>query len=268
MPAIKEYYMPCRKAVALGARLKPCRNVLTLGVRPNFSDYTSEEADMIRKAGTIFYPSSFYADLFDSMGKKTFPSYHTYKYVQDKIKQTAIFNLFKLPHPKTHVFYGRRQKQKILDMFSFPFIAKIPRGSTMGRGVFLIRNEKELSAYTNVTHAAYIQEYFPIDRDIRVVVIGNKVICAYWRVSKSGEYRSNINKGAAVSLDPVPQPAIDLALRTAQLCRWDDVGIDICCFEGQYFLFEANMKYGKQGFKAAGIDYFGLMEQLIDNGEI
>jgi len=257
-----------KKAVALESRLKKCRNVLTLGVRPNFSDYTFEEADIIRKAETVFYPTSFYADLFESMGKKTFPSYHTYKYVQDKIKQTAIFGLLKLPHPKTHVFYGSRQKQRILDVFSFPFIAKIPRGSAMGRGVFLIQNKNELSNYTDMTHVAYIQEYLPIDRDIRVVVIGKKVVHAYWRISKSGEYRSNVSRGGTVSLDPVPQPAVDLALRTAQLCQWNDVGIDICCFNGQYYLFEANMKYGKQGFKAAGIDYIGLMEQLIDNGDI
>jgi len=256
------------KAVALEARLKQCRNVLTLGVHPNFSDYTSEEADIIRKTDKIFYPTLHYADLFDGMGKKTFPSYHTYKYVQDKIKQTAIFDLLKLPHPKTHVFYGSRQKKKILEDFSFPFIAKIPRGSAMGRGVFLIRNEDELSVYTDMTNAAYIQEYLPIDRDMRVVVIGKKVVHAYWRISRSDEFRSNVDKGATISLDPVPQPAIDLALRTAQLCRWDDVGIDICCYKGQYYLFEANMKYGKQGFKAAGIDYITLMEQLIDNGDI
>ena len=64
------------KAIALEARLRDCRNVLTLGVRPNFSDYTTEEASLIRNASKIYYPSSFYADLFDAIGKNTFPSYH------------------------------------------------------------------------------------------------------------------------------------------------------------------------------------------------
>lgn len=260
--------MPAEKAIALEARLKPCRNVLTLGVYPNFSDYSPEAADIIRKAEKIFYPTAFYSDLFDSMGKKTFPSYHTYKYVQDKIKQTAIFNLLKLPHPKTRVFYGSRQKNAILEHFSFPFVGKIPRGSAMGRGVFLIQSQDDLSAYTDRTNVAYVQEYLPIDRDIRVVVIGKKAVHAYWRICKSGEFRSNIGKGATISLEPVPQMAIDLALHTARLCKWDDVGIDICQYNGQHYLFEANMKYGKQGFIEAGIDYFKLMEQLIDNEDI
>ncbi len=256
------------KVIALEARLKSCRNVLTLGVRPNFSDYTREEADLIHNAKKIYYPASFYADLFDAIGKRTFPSYNNYKCVQDKIKQTALFNLLNLSHPRTRVFYGKRQKASILDHFTFPFIGKIPRGSSMGRGVFLIRNKEEFCSYLEETDIAYIQEYMQIDRDIRVVIIGNRVVHAYWRITPLDEFRSNIALGGKISLDPVPQGALDLALHTAHLCRWDDVGIDICYQNGDFYVLEANMKYGKAGFRAAGIDYIKLMENMIDNGEI
>jgi ribosomal protein S6--L-glutamate ligase len=33
-------------------------------------------------------------------------------------------------------------------------------------------------------------------------------------------------------------------------------------------VLEANMKYGKEGFRRAGIDYFKMMEEMIDNGAI
>ena len=256
------------KVIALEARLKDCRNVITLGVRPNFSDYSHEEAEMIRNAGKIYYPTTFYADLFDAMGKKTFPSYHTYKCIQDKIKQTALFHLLKIPHPRTRVFYGKRQKESITDHFKFPLIAKIPRGSAMGRGVYLINNKKDLDTYLQVTHAAYIQEYLPTDRDMRVVVIGKKIVHSYWRISSSGEFRSNVALGGIVSLDPVPTEALELALHTAKKCRWDDVGIDICMYNKKFYVLEANMKYGKEGFRTAGIDYKKLMETMIDNEEI
>jgi len=256
------------KAIALEARLKGCRNVTTLGVRPNFSDYSDEEANLIRNAKKIYYPTTFYADLFDAMGKKTFPSYHTYKCVQDKIKQTALLNLLKIPHPGTRVFYGKRQKKTITDHFQFPLIGKIPRGSAMGRGVYLIKNKDDLDAYLQVTDAAYIQEYLPTDRDIRVVVIGKKIVHSYWRIASQGEFRSNVALGGIVSLDPVPAGALDLALHTAKNCQWDDVGIDICRYNKNYYVLEANMKYGKEGFRKAGIDYKELMETMIDNEEI
>jgi len=257
-----------KQIIALEARLKGLRNVLTLGVRTNFSDYSQTEAQLIRNAEKIYYPTAFYADLFDAMGKKTFPSYHTYKCVQDKIKQTALFNLIGTPHPRTRVYYGNRQKSAITDHFKFPFIGKVPRGSAMGRGVHLIKNKADLSSYCSLANPAYIQEYLHIDRDIRVVIIGSKIVHAYWRIAPEGEFRSNIAVGATVSLAPVPQKTLDLALRTATSCRWDDVGIDICMHRGTFYVLEANMKYGKEGFRRAGIDYIKLMETLIENGDI
>jgi ribosomal protein S6--L-glutamate ligase len=256
------------KAVALEARLKACRNVLTLGVRPNFSLYSPAEIELILHSRKVYYPSSFYADLLDTAGIATFPSYHTYKYAQDKIKQTALLNLLGIPHPRTRVFYGRRHFAAIIRHFPFPFIAKIPRGSAMGRGVFIIRNTDDLQRYTQKTHIAYIQEYLPIDRDMRVVVIGNRVVHAYWRIAPDGDFRTNVAVGGTVSFDPVPSAARELALETARKCRWNDVGIDICEYAGHYYVIEANMKYGKEGFRQAGIDYFHLMETLIENGDI
>jgi ribosomal protein S6--L-glutamate ligase len=71
-----------------------------------------------------------------------------------------------------------------------------------------------------------------------------------------------------VCLDPIPEEARALALRTAHACGWDDVGIDICRSDGRLFVLEANMKYGREGFRQAGIDYVNLMETMIENGEI
>ncbi len=259
---------PNYKVIALEARLRDCRNVRTLGVRTNFSDYSPGEAALIRNAGKIYYPTTFYADLFDAMGKATFPSYHTYKCVQDKIMQTALFELLELPHPRTRVFYGKRQRNTIPDYFKFPFIAKIPRGSAMGRGVFLIQNRADLNTYLAQTDAAYIQEYLPVDRDMRIVIIGHRIVHAYWRIAASSEFRTNVALGGKISLDPIPDKALELARFTARACGWDDVGIDICECKGEQYVLEGNMKYGKEGFRKAGIDYTKLMESLIDNDYI
>ena len=254
--------------IALESRLRNCRNVITFGVKPNFSDYSPHETAMIRNAEKIYYPSTYYADLFCSMNKKTFPSCHTYQYVQNKIKQTALFQLTGIPHPRTRFFFGKRQKKSILDYFNFPFICKIPRGSAMGRGVYLIKSREELELYCGMTKTAYVQEYLPVDRDLRVIVVGRKAVHAYWRSARDGEFRNNIAAGGRISLDFIPQQVTDLAVHTALSCGWDDVGIDICSHGEKLYVIEANMKYGKEGFKAAGIDYIKLMEKMIENGDI
>ena len=101
-----------------------------------------------------------------------------------------------------------------------------------------------------------------------MVVIGARSVHAYWRINPSNEFRSNVALGGRISLESVPETALALALHTARICGWDDVGIDICAADGRYMVIEANMKYGKEGFRAAGIDYTQLMEQMIENGDI
>ncbi len=254
--------------VSLEGRLRRCAHVITLGVRPNFDDYTPDEQELIRSADTVYYPSALYAELLSAMGKRSFPSCHCYRFAQDKVKQTALFQLAGIPHPRTHIFYGPRQKRSILDRFAPPFIAKVARGSALGRGVFLITTEQELERYCADHSPAYIQEYLPIDRDIRVVVIGYRPVLAYWRISTGGEYRSNVARGAQIDSENVPQAAVDLAVHTARACQWDDVGLDICLHNGRYYVLEANMKYGREGFRHAGMDYDKMMECLLINGDI
>ena len=254
--------------IALEGRLRNCRNVVTLGVRPNFSDYTPSEQHMIRSADRIYYPSTFYADMFAASGKPIFPSVHTYRFVQDKIKQTALFALMDIPVPRTRTFYGKNSFDKVLSYFEFPMVGKVPRGSALGRGVFLLKGKNDLEQYLALTRPAYIQEYLPLDRDLRILVIGGRVICAYWRIARPGEFRTNLGQNGRISFDRVPDPAIDLALHTAAVCGWDDVGLDICIHSGNLYVLEANMKYGRQGLLEAGIDYSLMMEGMIENRQI
>ena len=248
--------------------MRACKSVITLGVRTNLSDYEDWQQELIRESQVIYYPTAFYADIFDTVGKRVFPSYHTYKYAMDKIKQTALFDLLKIPHPRTRVFYGNFQKSRILEHFRLPFVAKIPRGSALGRGIYLIRTEADLARYNQKRGPAYIQEYLEMDRDLRVVVIRGKPVHAYWRIARPGEFRTNVSKGATISFDDIPEEGVAFAVNAARLCQMDDVGLDVCFSRGQYWILEANMKYGKQGFRQAGINYYELMDGMIQNGEI
>ncbi len=254
--------------IALGARLIKSNHVTTLGFKPNFNDYSLSERRIILASDRIYFPTAFYAELFHTMGKKTFPSHQTYLFAMDKLKQTALFKLLNIPHPETRVFYGKKQQQSILDLFSFPFIAKQPRGSSKGLGIHLIQTKDELAAYLLNPYPAYIQEYLPLERDMRIIVIGKKVRLAFWRQAKHGEFRTNISQGGKILFDPVPEKALNLALRVSQQCGWNDVGIDIIKHKGRFYVLEANMKYGTKGFKAAGTDYKKLLEKLIIKKEI
>jgi len=251
-----------QKRVALGKRLRHSPLVRTLGLRPNIVDYSEAEFEMLRKAETVYYPSSLYEDVFLALGKRVFPANY-YGYMGDKVKQTELFTLLDIPHPRTRIYHGSGRSEQILDDFSFPFIAKIPLGSSRGRGVFLIRNPGDLHLYLEKCSPAYIQQYLPIDRDLRVVLLGAKVIHAYWRIACPGEFRSNISLGGSISFENIQSGPLRFAEKVASLCNFDEVGLDICICENEYLVLEANMVYGLKGFEAAGLHIYELLAEWL-----
>lgn len=232
-------------------------------------DYSPKERRLILEAPKIYYPTSFYAGLLRTLGKPTFPSFQNYDFALNKLRQSAMFQMMGIPHPRTRIFYGPRQKSRITDHFPFPFVAKKARGSARGDHVFLIKDMKDLARYLDQTRGpAYIQEYLPVDRDLRVIIIGDEIALSYWRCSQAGEFRTNISRGGRICFDPLPGKALDLALETARRCGWNDVGLDIICHEGRFYVLEANMKYGLQGFKRAGISYRQMLCSMVADGRI
>jgi ribosomal protein S6--L-glutamate ligase len=256
-----------KQKIALGKRLRSSPLVQTLGVRPNIDDYSAAELRLIRNNHVIYYPSSLYEDVFLALGKQVFPTNY-YVYMGDKIKQTELFTLLAIPHPYTRVYYGRQKASRILADFSLPFIAKDPRGSSKGRGVFLIQTTVELQHYLDSYSPAYIQEFLSVDRDLRVVILGGKVVHAYWRIARPGEFRSNVSQGARISFKDIPATALRFAEWTADRCKFGEVGLDICSHQGDYMVFEANMVYGLMGFNAADLNIYQLLTQRVAEGGI
>jgi ribosomal protein S6--L-glutamate ligase len=253
--------------IALGSRLRGIPEVLTLGVKPNFPDYTPLERDLILGSELILFPTLNYAQFLTTMGKKIFPSLETHLYADEKIKQTTLFYMLGIPHPRTRIYYHLHH-QDILKDFTFPFIGKLARRSARGRGVFKIHNREELERYLRLTGIAYVQEYLPHDRDLRIVLINYEPVLAYWRTSLPGNFRTNLSQGGKISFDGVPSEGVKIAQESAKKCKFDDVGMDLIKSRGKWYVIEANMKYGRKGLKMKGLDLKEIMRQKLLSGEL
>lgn len=253
--------------VALGSRLKGVPEVITLGVKPNFPDYSSNERHLMEEADTILYPTLNYAQFFTTMGKRIFPSIETYLYADEKIKQTTLFYMLGIPHPRTRIYYPLHHGDILRD-FSFPFIAKLPRASAQGKGVFRIDSMEDLEAYLSLTKVAYAQEYLPHRRDLRIVLINCKPVLAYWRECAPGVFKSNLYQGGSINFEDIPPEPLLKAVETAKKCRFNDVGLDFIENSGKWYLIEANMKYGRKGLKVKGMDLKQILREKLLSGEL
>ncbi len=254
--------------VCLGSKLLKASSVRCIPLRYNWSDYLEEERCLIRDAKRIYFPTLHYAPVFSCTGKEIFPSLSSYLLLGNKIRQLQTFEAASISIPCTRLFTGPDKKEEILDHFSFPFVAKIPVGSSRGQGVYLIRNEQVLESYLDLVSVAYIQEYIPVDKDIRVVVIGREAVLSYWKKAAGDEFKTNVAQGACIDFHNVPGQAVDLALLAAERCSIDHAGFDICMSDRGPLIFEANIHFGRQGFKQAGISYKALLAKMADSGKI
>jgi len=253
--------------VALGSRLRGVPEVLTLGVKPNFLEYTLKERELILGAEIILFPTLNYAQFLTTLGKRIFPSLETYLYADEKIKQTTLFQMLGIAHPRTKIYYHLHH-QDILKDFTFPFVAKIPRCSAQGRGVFKIYDRKELDEYLSLVRVAYIQEYLPHKRDLRVVLINYEPVLSYWRISSPGDFRVNVSQGGKISFDHIPRQGVETAQSIVRKCKLNDVGIDLINFRDRWYVIEANMKYGRKGLKMKGLDLKEIFREKLLSGEL
>jgi len=128
--------------------------------------------------------------------KKMFPDMNMYFAYADKIKENDIFKLHKVPTPKTFLTYSKESVLKFVEKIKYPFVLKDAHGYG-GHHVHKVETKKKACEMIQqifsqkgmyhhlATMKGYFlaQEYIKIDKDLRIIVIGNKIACAYWRAS-------------------------------------------------------------------------------------
>jgi len=257
-----------RLLVAIGEQLRHCPSVITLGVRPQLSDYTAEERRLLLAAERIFYPTVRFVEIFAAAGKETFPSVSCYRFLGDKLKQTALFRLLKVLHPRTRVYYGAKQKERITADFSFPFVGKRAFRSSRGRYVFLIRDPGELSWYNTKFNPAYVQEYIPGDRTVRVIVLNYRVVWGSWWVPAPGDFRCTVPLGPILPEEALPVEPLSLAKEIAGSGKFSDVAVDMLFDGKRFWVLGLNFRYGTKGWPGHIQSRLQVIAAMIERGEL
>ena len=226
----------------------------------------SRERAIIESADIVLFPE--YADinlLCFAMGKTIFPSLSSYLLGYNKVEMTRAFqNCRPLNVPMTlmlpnTVFY----QSQVMEEMTMPFVVKLPR-STRGEGVFLIESPADWKSYCNRTEMLYVQEQLLIDRDLRIVWIGDRVVHAYWRVAAPGEFHNNLAHGGSIEVNNIPAAAVELVADVAHRLGIDYAGFDVAMVHGHPFLFEFNRLFGTEGLNRAGINTGEIINRYLE----
>lgn len=179
---------------------------------------------------------------------RVFPSQPSYLIGHNKIEMTRAFLSIVPEHVPATLIQPNNEEQRaaLWQFMDLPFVAKLPKAS-MGEGVWLIQSRQDWLDYCARTDVLYVQEYLPIDRDLRVVVVGDHVISAYWRLQAESGFYNNVARGGSVEYGGIPERAIALAMTVARRLGVDHAGFDIAMVDGHPFLLEFNRLFGNAG---------------------
>lgn len=212
------------------------------------------EKERVLFADWLLFPEYWQVNFLSYAWKKRiFPSLNSYHLGHDKVEMTRALQAI-MPENVPHTLIAANNedtKERILERFSYPFVAKEVR-SSMGKGVFLINSAADLDRYLGDNETVYIQEYLTVDRDIRVVYVGRNAVAAYWRVGREG-FKNNVAQGGKIDFSAVPRDVIDLVERACRVLGIDHAGFDIAVVDGHQYIFEFNVLFGTQALAEAGI---------------
>ena len=205
----------------------------------------------------------------ERLGVYSCNSSSTIEIVKDKLQMHQLFAQSNLPTPITILAKFPMDIEVTKKEIGFPIIIKNVTGSE-GSGIYLCESESKFTdlmelIYTNNEKANIIlQEYVQKSRgkDLRVFVLGGKVIGCMKRVSKSGGFKANFSRGGTVEAFKLTPEIEWLATETSRLVGLDIAGIDLLFDKKGLKICEANSSPGFKGLEM--VIGKNVAEQILD----
>ncbi|XP_072304829.1 beta-citrylglutamate synthase B [Eucyclogobius newberryi] len=173
-----------------------------------------------------------------------------------------------VPLPDTYSYGGHDNFRKMIDEaepLGYPVVVKNARGHR-GKAVFLARDKPHLTDLCHLIRhdTPYLfQEYVKEShgRDVRVVLVGGRVIGSMLRCSTDGRMQSNCSLGGVGMMCPLSEQGKQLAIEVSNILGMDVCGIDLLQLnDGSFVVCEANANVGFIAFdQACGMDVAGTV---------
>ncbi len=170
------------------------------------------------------------------------PSLETQFSNKSKENVTLFCEKHNLSHPKTEIFYDRDEGYRYLEKCDYPVIIKRSYGPSNYGGYYVhkVKSKEEAKKLFDEKKymPMYIQECIPLKADIRVMLIGHKPACAFWRVAGEDMDLTNTSQGGYMTYEGVPMGALELAVEASKAAKAEYWACDIAEYDGKYYILE------------------------------
>ncbi len=190
---------------------------------------------------------------------------------RDKLRTLQILSGQGVNIPKTGFADSPRDTKDLIKMIGgAPLIVKLLEG-TQGIGVVLAETNKAaesvINAFKSLKAQILVQEFIAESKgvDLRLFVIGNKVVAAMERRAAKGEFRANIHMGGTGHKAKITPEERAMAIKAAKAMELRVAGVDIIRSDRGPMILEINSSPGLEGVEGAtNID---IAAKMIEHAE-
>lgn len=189
---------------------------------------------------------------------------------RDKLRATQILSRHDIAMPATVFVRNRAEIAHAIEMVGgAPVVVKLLEG-TQGIGVILAPEMKVAEAIIETLHGTnqhvLIQRFVKESkgRDIRALVVGDRVVAAMRRTASGEEFRSNVHRGGSVEAVTLEPEFEEVAVRSAHIMGLRVAGVDMLEGAEGPLVMEVNSSPGLEGIeRATKLDVAGAIIDYI-----
>jgi len=218
------------------------------------SDY---DAILPRIGASITYFGTAVVRQFEQMDVYTPNTANGISNARDKLRATQILSRHNIGMPATAFVRNRADVRPAIERVGgAPVVIKLLEG-TQGIGVILAPEVKIAEAIIETlqsTNQNVLIQHFVSEsrgRDIRALVVGDRVVAAMRRTAKGDEFRSNVHRGGSVERVELAPEYAQVAVRSAQIMGLRVAGVDMLEGADGPLVMEVNSSPGLQGIEEA-----------------
>src|SRR5210317_361587 len=172
---------------------------------------------------------------------------------RDKLRSLQILSRHQIGIPRTTFVRDKRDVLPAIERVGgAPVVIKLLEG-TQGIGVLLAESVKSAEAIIELLQSqkqsVLIQKFVAESkgRDIRAIVVGDRVVAAMRRVAQGQEFRSNVHRGGLTEPVELDDLYTETAIRAAQIMGLRVAGVDMLEAKDGPQVLEVNSSPGMEG---------------------
>ena len=222
------------KAISLGHTSRMV-DAKTLAISTHDENTSYNFGDIVLQRCISHYRGLYLTACLEFLGSKVINAYSTAEICGNKLLTSIYLSKYKIPTPKTHFAFGPEVAGDVADKLGYPIVLK-PIVGSWGRMVIPVRDKDVMGSMIEMREEMpnplskiyYIQDYINRPpRDIRTIVIDDRVVTAIYRYSAEGEWRTNIARGGKAELCPITKELEDICAKASKAVGSGVLGVDL-----------------------------------------